>query len=87
MTANSLSEETMTCPRCDHDHTTTVAKSPVPDVWDVLQCDRCLYMWRTTEPPRRTTAEHYPAAFRLTLDQIENAPAVPPVPALRADPS
>ena len=42
----------------------------------------CLYMWRTSEPARRTTREGYPEAFRMTLDDIKNAPEVPPIPPL-----
>ncbi len=56
--------------------------SPVPGVWDVLQCTRCLYMWRTTEPDRRTRREAYPVEFRLTQADIDAAPEVPVVPPL-----
>ncbi len=52
----------MICPRCAHDTLDTVTTSPVPGVWDVLQCTRCLYMWRTTEPDRRTRREAYPSS-------------------------
>ncbi|MEU0966005.1 non-oxidative hydroxyarylic acid decarboxylases subunit D [Streptomyces sp. NPDC005917] len=51
-------------------------------VWDVLQCHRCLYTWRTTEPARRR-ADAYPEAFRLTPEAMANAPEVPAVPPLR----
>lgn len=72
----------MICPRCAHDGIETVTTSPVPGVWEVLQCGRCLYMWRTTEPDRRTRREAYPAAFRLTQADIDAAPEVPAVPPL-----
>lgn len=72
----------MTCPRCAHDDVAVVTTSPVPGVWEVLQCARCLYMWRTTEPERRTRREAYPAEFRLTQADIDAAPEVPPVPPL-----
>lgn len=71
------------CPRCAHDGVRTVAHSPVPGVWQVLQCARCLYMWRTTEPARRTRRADYPAQFRLTEHDIATAAEVPAVPALR----
>ncbi|MCX5562686.1 non-oxidative hydroxyarylic acid decarboxylases subunit D [Streptomyces sp. NBC_00038] len=72
----------MICPRCAHDTIETVTTSPVPGVWDVLQCARCLYMWRTTEPARRSTREAYPAEFRMTRSDIDNAIEVPAVPPL-----
>lgn len=75
----------MICPRCAHDGVTVLTTSPVPGVWEVLQCARCLYMWRTTEPERRTRREAYPAEFRLTQAAIDAAPEVPTVPPL--DPS
>ncbi|MEV5148102.1 non-oxidative hydroxyarylic acid decarboxylases subunit D [Streptomyces sp. NPDC052727] len=74
----------MSCPRCDTETIATLATSPVPGVWDVLQCRRCLYTWRTTEPPRRTTRAHYPHEFRLTAADIDNAPEVPAIPPLGA---
>lgn len=73
----------MECPRCAYDRIDRIAVSPVPDVWEVRQCARCLYTWRTTEPPRRTRRDAYPEEFRMTPDDIENAPEVPPVPPLR----
>ncbi|MGW0830618.1 non-oxidative hydroxyarylic acid decarboxylases subunit D [Streptomyces prunicolor] len=73
----------MICPRCAHDTVDTVTTSSVPGVWDVLQCARCLYMWRTTEPDRRTRREAYPAEFRMTQADIDAAPEVPVVPPLR----
>ena len=72
----------MICPRCDFDRVDKLATSPVPGVWDVLQCQRCLYMWRTSEPARRTTREAYPVAFRMTQADIDNAPEVPTIPPL-----
>ena len=72
----------MICPRCAHDAVETVATSPVPGVWDVLQCARCLYMWRTTEPARRSTREAYPAEFRMTQADLDNAVEVPAIPPL-----
>ncbi|MFD9209184.1 non-oxidative hydroxyarylic acid decarboxylases subunit D [Streptomyces sioyaensis] len=56
----------MTCPRCAATRTEQLATSPVPGVWDVLQCQTCLYTWRTTEPVRRTSREAYPEEFRMT---------------------
>jgi hypothetical protein len=73
----------MICPRCDWQRIEKLATSPVPGVWDVLQCGRCLYTWRTTEPARRTTRRAYPEAFRMTQADIDGAPEVPPVPPLR----
>lgn len=72
----------MICPRCRHQGVGVLAESPVQGVWTVLQCDRCLYTWRSTEPPRRSDPEHYPEAFRLDPASLENAEAIPPIPAL-----
>lgn len=74
----------MICPRCADEALETLATSPVPGVWDVLQCARCLYTWRTTEPDRRTRREAYPVQFRITQEDIDNAMEVPVVPPLNA---
>lgn len=72
----------MQCPRCG-DHTIEVlAVSPVKNVWEVYQCQRCLYTWRSTEPERRTSREHYPEEFKMTQADIDNAPIVPSIPPL-----
>jgi vanillate/4-hydroxybenzoate decarboxylase subunit D len=73
------------CPRCAHETIEKLAASPVAGAWDVLQCQRCLYMWRTSEPARRTERGAYPNAFRLTQADIDNAPEMPVIPPLRMD--
>ncbi|GHH29864.1 non-oxidative hydroxyarylic acid decarboxylases subunit D [Streptomyces rubradiris] len=73
------------CPRCAHESVGTLYSSPVPGVWDVVQCARCLYTWRTSEPDRRTRRAAYPQAFRLTVEDLANAAEVPAVPPLRTD--
>jgi hypothetical protein len=72
----------MICPRCADEHIDLLAKSPVPDIWTVHQCRHCLYTWRSTEPLRRTSREHYPDEFKMTQKDIDNAPQVPRVPPL-----
>ncbi|MGQ4596826.1 non-oxidative hydroxyarylic acid decarboxylases subunit D [Nocardia sp. R6R-6] len=70
------------CPRCAHDLIEQLFTSPVPGVWDVLQCQRCFFCWRTSEPPRRSRRDAYPDTFKLTADDIANAvelPAIPPL--------
>ncbi|RJQ79758.1 hypothetical protein D5S17_10020 [Pseudonocardiaceae bacterium YIM PH 21723] len=71
----------MICPRCRHPKTTVLATSPVPGVWEVLSCDRCLFSWRTTEPANRIDPDRYPARYRFTEHDIESAVDVPVVPA------
>ncbi|MGW4435240.1 non-oxidative hydroxyarylic acid decarboxylases subunit D [Streptomyces sp. NPDC004596] len=78
-----MNDTAVECPRCAFETVTRLATSPVPGVWDVLQCGRCLYTWRTIEPARRTRRDAYPEAFRLTEDDIDNAIEVPAVPPLR----
>ena len=75
----------MICPRCEHNGIEKLHSSPVPGVWDVLQCELCLYTWRTSEPARRTRPEAYPAQFKVTAAAIANAPAVPIIPPLASD--
>jgi vanillate/4-hydroxybenzoate decarboxylase subunit D len=72
------------CPRCAFDKTEQLYTSPVPGVWDVLQCQQCLYCWRTSEPARRTDRDAYPDDFKMTVDDIVNAPEVPAIPPLLA---
>jgi hypothetical protein len=72
-----------TCPRCAHEPVDLLFPSPVAGTWEVLQCRRCLYCWRTSEPARRTERESYPESFRMERDDILSAPEVPPIPALR----
>lgn len=71
------------CPRCAHEKIEKLTESPVPGVWEVLQCRLCLYAWRTSEPARRTRREAYPLEFRMTRADIDRAPEVPAVPPLR----
>lgn len=78
-----MPDVTTVCPRCAHDTIEHVHASPVPGVWDVVQCTRCLYMWRTSEPARRTRRDAYPESFRMTADDIAAATEVPSVPPLR----
>ena len=75
----------MICPRCGDQHIELMATSPVEGVWTVHQCQRCLYTWRSTELLRRISREHYPQAFRMTQQDIDNAPEVPAIPPLLAD--
>ena len=72
----------MICPRCSYQSIEKLYASPVPDVWDVLQCQQCLYSCRTSEPDRRTKREAYPEQFKMTLEDINNAPEVPTTPPL-----
>jgi len=71
------------CPRCAFGTVAKIFASPVPGIWDVLQCQRCLYCWRTSEPARRTQRDAYPESFKMTAEDIVNAPEVPSVPPLR----
>jgi hypothetical protein len=74
------------CPRCAHDVIELLCTSPLAGAWEVLQCRRCLYGWRTSEPARRTERAAYPEGFRMTVDDIAGAAEVPSIPALRSTP-
>lgn len=72
----------MICPRCGEEHIEVLAKSPVAGVWTVYRCQHCFYTWRSSEPLRRTSREHYPEQFKMTQADIDNAPVVPSIPPL-----
>jgi hypothetical protein len=72
------------CPRCAHDVIELLYASPVAGAWEVLQCQRCLYGWRTSEPARRIERAAYPESLRMTVADIAAAPEIPSVPALRS---
>jgi hypothetical protein len=75
--------EASICPRCACRTVEKIFSSPVTGVWDVLQCQQCFYMWRTSEPARRTQRDAYPKAFMVTVEDIQNASEMPTVPPLR----
>ncbi|MEU7436038.1 non-oxidative hydroxyarylic acid decarboxylases subunit D [Streptomyces sioyaensis] len=81
-----MSDTGDSCPRCAHPTIERLFSSPVPGVWEVLQCGQCLYCWRTSEPARRSRRDAYPDSFKLTPDDIHHAPEVPAVPPLRTTP-
>jgi hypothetical protein len=70
------------CPRCAFATIEKLYTSPVPGVWDVLQRQQCLYCWRTSEPARRTARDAYPDHFKMTVEDIANAPETPAIPPL-----
>lgn len=41
--------KTRQCPRCGETEMEKVADSPVPGVWEVFGCNKCNYLWRSTE--------------------------------------
>ncbi|MEV5413122.1 non-oxidative hydroxyarylic acid decarboxylases subunit D [Thermopolyspora sp. NPDC052614] len=81
-----MTTDTTCCPRCAHETIDKLFASPIPGVWEVLQCRRCLYCWRTTEPPRRTRRDRYPDAFKMTAEDVASAAEVPPIPPLKTTP-
>ncbi|MCF7553705.1 non-oxidative hydroxyarylic acid decarboxylases subunit D [Pseudonocardia sp. WMMC193] len=72
------------CPRCRSTTVGVQATSPVSGVWTLFSCSTCLYTWRSTEPVENTDPDHYPAAFRLTPEQLAALPVAPAIPPLRA---
>jgi hypothetical protein len=71
------------CPRCAYETIEELFASPVTGAWTVLQCQQCLYCWRTSEPDRRISRDSYPEEFRMTVADIASAPEVPSIPPLR----
>jgi hypothetical protein len=49
-------------------------------VWTLYRCKTCLYAWRSTEPEENTNPDKYPAAFRLSPDDVASFPIVPNIP-------
>jgi UbiD family decarboxylase len=76
------SEPPSACPRCAEPAPERVAVSPVPGAWEVYQCGRCHYGWRTTEPAHRTRREAFPPDLRWAPRDIAEAPQLPLVPPL-----
>jgi vanillate/4-hydroxybenzoate decarboxylase subunit D len=70
------------CPRCAFETIEQLYTSPVAGAWDVLQCQQCLYCWRTSEPARRTHRDAYPDGFKMTAEDMVDAPEVPTIPPL-----
>ena len=67
------------CPRCGFGGIEPIARSQAGDLWAVLACRQCTYLWRTSEPARTSTRAGYPARYRWTADLIAQAPHVPPI--------
>lgn len=63
------------CPRC-RSATSVVARSPVPDRWEMWSCDTCWYAWRSTEPAAATDPDLYPPELRLDVASLANAPRI-----------
>jgi len=66
----------MKCPRCECESISTIATSPIEGVWEVYECDKCFYSWRSTETP------HVADVFKLNDEKIANLQVIPPVPPL-----
>jgi len=64
------------CPRCRSATVEPLCDSPVAGVWTLYRCKTCLYAWRSTEPEENTNPDKYPAAFRLSPDDVANFPIV-----------
>lgn len=78
-----MTTATTCCPRCAYETIDLLFASPVPGVWEVLQCRQCRYCWRTTEPDRRTRRDRYPDAFKVTVEDIASAAEFPSIPPLK----
>jgi vanillate/4-hydroxybenzoate decarboxylase subunit D len=77
-----MAELTTICPRCGCKVIQKLYSSPISGAWDILQCNQCWYAWRTTEPPRRRDRDAHHDSFKMTIEDIHNAPEMPTVPPL-----
>lgn len=68
----------MKCRRCGSEKISKIADSPVRNVWEIYQCDKCNYSWRSTEPD----IEILPV-FKLDDKQIDEMQLIPPIPPLK----
>jgi polyprenyl P-hydroxybenzoate/phenylacrylic acid decarboxylase-like protein len=72
------------CPRCQGEAIELMSTSPIKGAWEVYICHTCFYAWRSTGPKENTNPRDYPVTFRLTKEEIDALPILPPLPPLRA---
>lgn len=61
------------CPRCDGNDIETIGKSPKEGAWELYCCNKCQYIWRSTETIDMLTT------MKLKDEEILAIPAVPPL--------
>ena len=74
----------MKCMRCLEGEGTVVAKAPDGSgAWEIYQCTRCNFGWRTTEPEEVLDVEKRDPRFQLVGVDLEKLLVPCPIPPLR----
>jgi vanillate/4-hydroxybenzoate decarboxylase subunit D len=76
-------ETRMDCPRCDHTGAVKFFEAPADKSWEMYRCERCDYVWRSTEREEVRNPRLYPPEFKLSEDQIAKMPVKPMIPPLK----
>ena len=73
----------MFCPRCDQDKAIKFYEAPKDGSWELYRCQRCDFVWRSTEKEEIRNRQLYPAEFKLNEDQMAKMTEKPTIPPLR----
>ncbi len=73
----------MFCPRCDQEEGIKVCEAPQGRAWEVYRCQRCDFVWRSTEKEEIINRRLYPAEFKLSEDQMAKMTEKPVIPPLK----
>jgi vanillate/4-hydroxybenzoate decarboxylase subunit D len=72
----------MICPRCDSEISEILVKAPIDSAWEVYKCNKCAYIWRSTESEDVTDPKKYDSRFKINPANIDELPVMPPIPKL-----
>ena len=74
----------MKCVRCLTDNASKVAEAPDGSkAWEVYFCNRCDFVWRSSEEPEVIDPDKRDPWFQLADVEVEDIPVFSPVPPLR----
>lgn len=75
----------MICPRCDSEKVELLVKAPKDNAWEVYICKECNFSWRSTESDDIRNPEKYDKRFKLSHEEINTLPLMPPIPEIIRD--
>lgn len=74
----------MKCVRCLTDNAAKIAEAPDGSkAWEVYFCNRCDFVWRSSEEPEVIDPEKRDPWFQLAGVEVKDIPVFSPVPPLR----
>ncbi len=74
----------MKCVRCLTDNASKIAEAPDGSkAWEVYFCNRCDFVWRSSEEPEVIDPDKRDPWFQLADVEVEDIPVFSPVPPLR----